>query len=288
MDLARELSARFGPQGVRRFDGAELGGLGVDDRTGALLCHLGLPLQVGQYFRASAYGDPVALGAYTRADGIDVGPAMGSLPRLGGDGGAQLFVAPDRTVHSLLAGIDDAPRLVSSSPEAFLACLLTLHDHLPRLAQRGELPQVAGVYKELRTRLLQLDERAVTTPEAWWTLVLEDIRHAMSCSYSAAVKFLDRSGSPAILTTEVSVAGQHPEERLYQQLSGSGIPLSQVTEVYCELQPCLMPGHYCSLWLGRAFPNAAFTHSFDFQGDEAQRQESVVALLRHAASAGAR
>src|SRR5581483_6507314 len=131
--------------------------------------------------------------------------------------------------------------------------------------------------------LRALDAAAVEDDESWWALVLEDIRHSMSFPFSAAVKYRTMAGEEQILTAQATVAGPHPEERLYRALQDQDVPGEAVSEVYTELKACVMPGHYCALWLGTAFPAAAFTHSFDYGETAAERESALIEAMRHAA-----
>ncbi|MBJ6641468.1 hypothetical protein H4K36_33250 [Streptomyces sp. DHE7-1] len=57
----------------------------------------------------------------------------------------------------------------------------------------------------------------------------------------------------------------------------------QVRRVYCELEPCMMPGHYCAAWLQAVLPHAEFTHSFDYGDTAESREEGLKELITHAA-----
>lgn len=55
----------------------------------------------------------------------------------------------------------------------------------------------------------------------------------------------------------------------------------QVRRVHCELEPCLMPGHYCSVWMQQVLPHAEFTHSFDYGDTAESREKGLKQLILH-------
>ncbi|HEX5567541.1 MAG TPA: nucleic acid/nucleotide deaminase domain-containing protein, partial [Streptomyces sp.] len=96
-------------------------------------------------------------------------------------------------------------------------------------------------------------------------------------------EFTADNGQKEIVTDRTGPGRLHPEERLWQRLSSSGVPPERVGRVYCELQPCLMPGHYCAIWMQELFPDAEFTHSFDYGQTADSREEGLKRLILHAA-----
>lgn len=70
----------------------------------------------------------------------------------------------------------------------------------------------------------------------------------------------------------------HAERLAWNDLQGMGVRPSQVTRIYSELEPCSVPGGYCSAWIGRTFPNAQVTWSFEYGTDAASRSSGVAAL----------
>jgi hypothetical protein len=282
--LAAELATRFGDDGLRRFDDAAFTDLNVPEPARADLLTLGIPVQVGPYFAASTPDEPVGYGAYAQAnETIARGPLAG-WAMIGSDGASEICVANDGSVQSSFLFYDDDPgRMVNSDVRSFVASLLALDEFMPVLVEPGELKD-NEVYKALRGRLIEIDEAALADSESWWPRVLEDLRHEMSFAFSAAVKYTDDKGEGQIVTARASVGGPHPEELLYQRLAANGVDGSRVIEVYTELQPCMMPGHYCALKLGAAFPNANFTYRFDYPDTAQQRQDGLIALIKYAAA----
>lgn len=70
----------------------------------------------------------------------------------------------------------------------------------------------------------------------------------------------------------------HAERLVWGDLERVGVRPTQVTRIYSELQPCSVPGGYCSAWMDRTFPGAQVTWSFDYGADAASRAAGVAAL----------
>ncbi|MFD4904486.1 nucleic acid/nucleotide deaminase domain-containing protein [Kitasatospora purpeofusca] len=266
-ELAAALLAHFGPRGLRALPIAPAGPLR----------HPGLPLQVGPYFRAAEEDDPLSLGEWAASVGADVGPVAAQL-RIGTDGGAELYFAPDRSVRAVLLGAEPLDLPVSGSVAAFAAGLLLLDRLLPAVAEVDRPDLALAAYRELRQGLLASDPTAFDDREGWWPRVLDDLRRPLNIDSSAAFEVVDEQGAKRIVTEVGGPGLLHPEEALWHRLRAEGVEAEQVVRVYCELEPCMMPGHYCARWLAREFPQADFTHSFDY-GDTAESRESGIKAL---------
>lgn len=246
-----------------------------------MLVGTGLPVQVGAYFVATA-GEPLGLAEYAATIGFPgEDPASARWCRLGSDGGAEICVDPAGAVQAVFVVADEQPMRVNSSVAAFVASLLALDQYLALLMSPGD-QDPPEVFRGLRGRLLEIDRAALQDPEAWWSRVLEQIRHAMSFPFSAAFEYADSRGEKHIVTEQAQVGFPHPERVLWYRLSGEGVEPEQVTRVYTELEPCFLPGNYCAMWLTR-FENAEFTHSFDYGETAREREEGFLELMRHAA-----
>ncbi|MFC6880076.1 MULTISPECIES: SUKH-4 family immunity protein [Actinomadura] len=280
-DITGELTAQFGPRGLRRFAAAELDGLQVPAGAAGPLAEAGLPIQVGPYFTATS-GEPLPLGEYASSAGFpEAAASAAGWLRLGTDRGAELCVEPDGQVRALFV-VADAPSMhVNASVPAFLRALLALDRHLPVLAAPGD-QDPAAVFRGLRKRLLEVDEAALQDDEAWWPRVLEQIRHAMSFPFSAAFEVGDSRGGKRIETEQAAVGLAHPERVLWSRLERQGVRPEQVTRVYTELEPCFLPGNYCAMWLTK-FTRAEFSHSFDYGDTAAEREAGLLDLMRYAA-----
>jgi hypothetical protein len=266
-DLAAALCGRFGPGGMRAYDSPELGGLP-------------LPVQVGAYFIAAEREHPLTLGGFARAAGLTPpDPGLADRVRLGTDQGAELYVSVDGSVRAVFLGVDLPPMHVSRGVEAFAVGLLTLDQALPRIAGVDDPVDGFPVFRDLRDALLAIDPDAFADREAWWPRVLDDLRRSLDVATSAAFEVADADGERQLLTEVTRPGLPHPEELLWYRLSAAGIEADEVRRVYCDLEPCLMPGHYCALWMARMFPGAEFTHGFGY-GDTAQSREDGVRGLR--------
>lgn len=267
-DLTAALLAHFGERGLHSLTVAPAGPLRSP----------GLPLQVGPYFMSAEPSDPLSLGEYAAERGLDAGPVASQL-RLGTDRGAQFYFAPDRSVRAVVLGSELPELVVNTSVESFAAGLLLLDRHLPALGEAQDQDSAFAAYRELRQGLLQLDPAAFEDQESWWPRVLDDLRRPLNIDSSAAFEYVDEDGNRQIVT-EISGPGlPHPEELVWHRLRADGIEPEQVVRVYCELEPCLMPGHYCSLWLAETFPDAEFTHSFDYGETAESREAGIKALM---------
>jgi hypothetical protein len=244
--LEARLRERFGPQGLVRPEGLDVF----------------LPAQVGPYFTAAEAPDAADLGT---------------------DRGGRIHVDVRGAVRNDLARIGMPEQYVNVSVEALAAGLLALDEGLAATTAATSQPAAMAAYRELRETLLRVDESAFAERESWWPRVLDDLRLPLNVGSSAAVEFIGADGEKKILTAVSAPGKPHPEELLWHQLHASNMSGDVVKQVYCELEPCLMPGHYCAAWLGAEFPEAKFTHSFGYGETAEGREAGVEALMRHLA-----
>ncbi|OKJ16735.1 nucleic acid/nucleotide deaminase domain-containing protein [Kitasatospora sp. CB01950] len=279
-ELAQRLLDRFGPAGLRRPDAAEFARVTVPAAAAELLAATGLPVQVGPYFRTSA-GDALALGDLTAGQDRP-GPRNGEeqWARLGTDRGSELCLDPQGRVWSVFVDFEEPSVLVNTSLEAFLSSLAELDRSLAALAAAEQPDQVFAEFTAVESRLRATDLRAFEDDELWWPRVLEDVRHTRGVPSYASFKYLDAKGEPQIITAGGSLA-LHAEEALWHRALALGVQPEQVVEIYTELQACFLPGHYCSVWMADTFPEAAFTHSYDY-GDTAAEREAGIRELAEA------
>jgi len=71
----------------------------------------------------------------------------------------------------------------------------------------------------------------------------------------------------------------HAERLIWQELAAKGVDPSEVVRIYSELEPCMLPGGYCKLWLARTFPNAKVTYSFPYGADVGSRMRGLEKLI---------
>ncbi|MFI0484390.1 nucleic acid/nucleotide deaminase domain-containing protein [Actinomadura sp. 9N215] len=203
--------------------------------------------------------------------------------RVGTDHGAEICVTGAGDVQAVFVTATAPPMTVNGSVPAFIASLLALDRYLPPLASPGDR-NPAEIFRELRQALLEIDEPALADDEAWWPRVLEQIRHALSFPFAAAVEYEDANGGKHVETEQARVGLPHPERLLWDRLDARGIAPGQVTRVYTELEPCFLPGNYCRTGLSR-FRNAEFTYSFDYGATADERERGLLELMRQAAGA---
>nr|WP_272923661.1 nucleic acid/nucleotide deaminase domain-containing protein [Streptomyces sp. SID8378] len=108
---------------------------------------------------------------------------------------------------------------------------------------------------------------------------MDDVRHTLNFPFSAAFEYIDTNGAKQVATEATGPGRAHPEELVWARLEGEGITPQQVRRVYCELEPCMLPGHYCAVWMQRTFPHAEFTHSYDFGNDAESREAGLRELI---------
>ncbi|MCD9880787.1 nucleic acid/nucleotide deaminase domain-containing protein [Streptomyces guryensis] len=245
------------------------------------LAGISVPRKVGPYF-STLDRDLVALGAYAAAAGHRVArEECASWARLGSDGGFELCADPQGAVWAVLLDYDEERRFVSSSPEAFAACLVELGDAL-RVILTTDQPAVASsAFETLQERLHARDPSAFADPEDWWPRVLDDIRDTASAENYAAFEYVDAEHGKRIVTQAGTITA-HPEERLWDRLRAAGIGPEQVLRIHTDLQPCFMPGHYCSMWLAEVFPHVEVTHTISYGESADSRAEGIRLLRRNA------
>jgi hypothetical protein len=282
-------AAHFGANGMRRFSSAALYDSPLPEHTARTLQDTGVPVVVGPYFRSAPVNEAVRLGSYAAHHSLTEPPTqLAPWVRLGGDGGdqgvgAELCVRPDGAVQAVVLSEVVPDMYVNADPALLNHSLVALDRSLPRIAAADGLRQAADVFAELSDELRSLDPDAFAERESWWPRVLDDVRHTLNFPFSAAFEFRADSGQMEIVTDRTGPGRLHPEEQIWQRLSSSGVTPEQVVRVYCELEPCLMPGHYCAVWLQRLLPHAEFTHSFDYGETAESREAGLKELITHAA-----
>ncbi|MFB6671219.1 nucleic acid/nucleotide deaminase domain-containing protein [Streptomyces sp. NPDC056390] len=276
--------AHFGPDGMRRFSvpGAYSGRL--PEEALRALESTGVPLHVAPYFTAAADTDGPTLGMYAGhhgVSGLDSDP--GDWLRVGTDGLAQLCVRPDGALQAVFLGDEEPDMYVSSSLESFAHSLVVLDRRKAELAGSTSMPVAAAVFRELDAELRQIDPVAFEYRESWWPRVVEDIGHTTSFGFMATFEYTDADGAKHLASEATGAGRPHPEEVVWQQLSAQGVEPEQVLRVHCDLQPCMLPGHYCAVWMQQLFPRAEFTHSFDYASDAQSREQGLMNLMKYVA-----
>lgn len=284
MSADDQVTAHFGLGGMRRFSSSGLYGAPLPEEAEGVLQGVGVPTAVAPYFRASESGAPVSLRAHAARHRRDTPPSeLARWVRIGGDAGAEICVRPDGGLQAVFLSPGAEDMFVSTNVDLFNQSLVLLDRALPRIAASGGVAQAVDVFRDLSGSLKELDPTAFAERESWWPRLLDDVRHTLNFPFSAAFEFRLEGGRTEIVTDRTGPGRLHPEERVWQRLESSGVGPEQVTRVYCELEPCMMPGHYCALWLQRLFPHAEFTHSFGYGDTAAAREEGFKDMIVHAA-----
>ena len=70
--------------------------------------------------------------------------------------------------------------------------------------------------------------------------------------------------------TAISDTGVHSEKAAWKALQAIGVQASQVTRIYSEREPCMLPGAFCAKFINETFPKAEVSYSFEY-ADKASR-----------------
>lgn len=179
--IAHELGAAFGP-GVFRFDQAAVSRQGVPPIVAHTLVVAGLPVDMGPFFWAQAQpGRPVPTLAELAAErGVQAAPDAGSYLVVGSDfgkaicvqyGTANIVAVP---VEAGPGGAPVPPQFVNTGLPEFVRCLALL-GRMWRL-RYGLTQEQAGRWTvDFQAQLASLDPAALSSPESWWSVVLEQM-----------------------------------------------------------------------------------------------------------------
>ncbi|WP_461030281.1 SUKH-4 family immunity protein, partial [Streptomyces sparsus] len=180
--IGHELVHAFGPQGVFRFDQRAVSRQGVPEIVAHTLVWAGLPVDFGPFFWAQAQpGRPVpTLAELAQEHGVQPGPDAGSYLVMGSDFGRQLCVQYG-TAHIVAvpleadpSGQPAMPQFVNTSLPEFTRCLALL-GRMWRL-RYGLTPEQAGRWTvDFQNQLAALDPAALSGPENWWSVLLEQM-----------------------------------------------------------------------------------------------------------------
>ncbi|MGW2561355.1 SUKH-4 family immunity protein [Streptomyces sp. NPDC001514] len=179
--IAQELVGSFGPQGICRFDQRAVSRQGVPEVVARTLVWAGLPADFGPFFWAQP-AQPVVPTLAELAAQRQVQPASdaGSYLVVGSDfgkaicvqyGTAQIVAVP---VEGGPGGQPVAPQFVNSGLPEFTRCLALL-GRMWRL-RFGLNPEQAGRWTvDFQAQLAALDPAALSSPESWWSVLLEQM-----------------------------------------------------------------------------------------------------------------
>ncbi|MER7702924.1 SUKH-4 family immunity protein [Kitasatospora sp. NPDC097605] len=190
--LAERLTARFGPDGVRRFAPADIAAADLPDADARVLLAVGVPTAVEGYFALhDPRPDPVLGGARPPAVLPPVADHLAAAGRgtrvaererrtlapqlvLGTDGWA--LITLDTACGAVRAVDPDyaTARHCNASLTAFVSSLELFAGWLPGL--RGLDREAAGAaVAELQRGLAAVDPEVFADPENWWAVVVEQL-----------------------------------------------------------------------------------------------------------------
>ncbi|MFI9310332.1 SUKH-4 family immunity protein [Streptomyces triculaminicus] len=178
--IGRELAEAFGPQ-VFRFDQRAVSRQGVPDIVAQTLVWAGLPADFGPFFWGQAQpGRPVPTLAELAAErGVRAAADAGSYLVMGSDYGRQLCVQYG-TAHIVAVPMESPdgqpapPQFVNTSLPQFVRSLALL-GKMWRW-RYGLTPEQAGRWTvDFQDQLAALDPAALSSPENWWAVLLEQM-----------------------------------------------------------------------------------------------------------------
>ncbi|MFD5423886.1 SUKH-4 family immunity protein [Streptomyces sp. NPDC127084] len=179
--IAQELVGAFGPQGICRFDQRAVSRQGVPDLVARTLVWAGLPADFGPFFWAQP-AQPVVPTLAELAQQRQVQPASDAASYLvvGTDFGKAICVQYG-TAHIVAVPVEAgpggqpvAPQFVNSGLPEFTRCLAML-GRMWRL-RFGLDPEQAGRWTvDFQAQLAALDPAALSSPESWWSVLLEQM-----------------------------------------------------------------------------------------------------------------
>ncbi|MFJ2825046.1 SUKH-4 family immunity protein, partial [Streptomyces toxytricini] len=180
--IGAELAGAFGPQGVFRFDQRAVSRQGVPDIVAQTLMWAGLPTDFGPFFWAQAVpGQPVpTLAELALQRQVQPASDAGSYLVIGSDFGKALCVQYG-TAHIVAVPVEGGPggapvppQFVNSSLPQFARSIAML-GHMWRLRQHLTPEQAGRWTVDFQANLAGLDSAALTSPESWWSVLLEQM-----------------------------------------------------------------------------------------------------------------
>ncbi|MFD5412590.1 SUKH-4 family immunity protein [Streptomyces nojiriensis] len=180
--IGQELAAAFGPQGVFRFDQRAVSRQGVPEIVAQTLMWAGLPVDFGPFFWAQAVpGQPVpTLAELAQQRQVQPASDAGSYLVVGSDFGKALCVQYG-TAHIVAVPVEGGPggapvppQFVNSSLPQFVRSLAML-GHMWRLRQHLTPEQAGRWTVDFQANLAGLDSAALSSPESWWSVLLEQM-----------------------------------------------------------------------------------------------------------------
>ncbi|MFE2035889.1 SUKH-4 family immunity protein [Streptomyces scopuliridis] len=179
--VAQELVGAFGPQGICRFDQRAVSRQGVPEIVALTLVWAGLPADFGPFFWAQP-AQPVVPTLAELAAQRQVRPAAdaGSYLVMGTDFGRALCVQYG-TAHIMAVPVEAGPGGQPVPPQFVNTGLPEFTRSLALLGRMWRLrfglnPEQAGRWTvDFQAQLSALDPAALSSPENWWSVLLEQM-----------------------------------------------------------------------------------------------------------------
>ncbi|WP_329457477.1 SUKH-4 family immunity protein [Streptomyces sp. NBC_01497] len=179
--IQQEMLGAFGPQGLCRYDQQAVSRQGVPEVVAQTLVWAGLPADFGPFFWAQP-AQPVipTLAEVAAQRQVAAASDASSYLVVGTDFGRALCVQYG-TAHIMAVpveagpgGAPGAPQFVNSSLPQFARCMAML-GRMWRL-RFGLTPEQAGRWTvDFQAQLAALDPAALSSPESWWSVLLEQM-----------------------------------------------------------------------------------------------------------------
>ncbi|AUH42624.1 SUKH-4 family immunity protein [Streptomyces sp. CMB-StM0423] len=99
--------------------------------------------------------------------------------------------------------------------------------------------------------------------------------------YLAVLRYRAQDGSEQQVMRRSAPGTAHPEWQILHELRGMGVPPQQVLELHTELEPCDLPGGYCSRMIRETWPQVRLSHTASYGRDHASRQQGMQQLIEH-------
>ncbi|GAA2745147.1 SUKH-4 family immunity protein [Kitasatospora cinereorecta] len=193
-ELAALLAARFGSDGVRRFDADAVAAADLPEAVARPLLRIGLPWTVEGFFTlhhpeadgVAEAAAPVLPDVAAHLDGLGRGRRATAAARaallgqllIGTDGWALVTVDTAQGRVRAIDPDDATARWCNADLTAFVRSLALFADRYPRL--RDLPPATAGpAVAELQWSLAALDRTAFSDPENWWSVIVEQLWHGV-------------------------------------------------------------------------------------------------------------
>ncbi|MFE0336097.1 SUKH-4 family immunity protein, partial [Streptomyces sp. NPDC058955] len=178
--VAQELAGAFGP-GILRFDQRAVSRQGVPELVAVTLMWAGLPADFGPFFWAQPAMPVVpTLAELAQQRQVQAAPDASSYLVLGSDFGRAICVQYG-TAHIVAVPVEAGPGGASVPPQfvntglpEFVRCMALL-GRMWRL-RFGLTPEQAGRWTvDFQAQLAMLDPAALSSPENWWSVLLEQM-----------------------------------------------------------------------------------------------------------------